>query len=251
MRGGVPSPPRRITRGPLSLLAASGGQAPDGLRSAISEHPPLLDLSVRTFLDALRSPAPTPAGGAAAALAGALGAALVEMTASLTIGRRQFRAVEAEARRIAREADGLQVQFQRLFVAESETFARLARAYHRRARTAADRLARLAAIQEALADATAGPLELVHGCTALLRMCEEAVPVLNPGVLADVLLAARLAHCGLEGAAASAEASQSARADQRAAAALSAELAQARRDAAASLARVLAAGTVRTPVRGA
>lgn len=245
MRGGVPSPTRRIARGPLSLFAVSDGPLPNALRSVASEHPPLLDLSVRTFLDALRSPAPTPAGGAAAALAGALGAALVEMTASLTIGRRQFRAVDAEARRITREADGLQLQFQRLFVAESETFARLGRAYHRRARTAADRLARLAAIQEALADATAGPRELVHGCTALLRLCEEAVPVLNPGVLADVLLAARLAHCGLEGAAASAEASQAALADQRPAAALGAELSQARRDAAASLAGVLEAGTAR------
>ena len=43
--------------------------------------------SVEVFLDALASDAPTPGGGAVAALAGASGAALSSMVCNLTIGR--------------------------------------------------------------------------------------------------------------------------------------------------------------------
>ena len=164
--------------------------------------PPLLDLSVRAFLEALRSPAPTPAGGAASALAGALGSALLEMTAGLTMGRPQFRAVDQEARRIAAAAAERQARFQHLFVMEAHTFGRLFEAYSARGQSEAERQARLAAISEALVLATAVPMEVVHESKQLLELCEAAARVAAPAVLADVAVSVRLAHAALEGAAA-------------------------------------------------
>ena len=59
---------------------------------------PLSDLSIREFLDELASPSPAPGGGSAAALAGAIGAALVAMVCRLTIGRKNYLDVSARAR---------------------------------------------------------------------------------------------------------------------------------------------------------
>src|SRR2546430_12980957 len=62
--------------------------------------------TIAHFLDELASGAPTPGGGAAAALEAALGAALVSMVCHLTIGREKYRAYEQtmiEARATAEE----------------------------------------------------------------------------------------------------------------------------------------------------
>ena len=48
------------------------------------------------FLDALASERPTPGGGGAAAISGAMGAALVSMVCNLTIGKKKYAEVEAE-----------------------------------------------------------------------------------------------------------------------------------------------------------
>lgn len=50
----------------------------------------LAELTVRGFADLLGSDAPAPGGGSAAALAGALGAALTAMVGSLTVGRKKY-----------------------------------------------------------------------------------------------------------------------------------------------------------------
>src|SRR3954468_19818673 len=68
-------------------------------RTSMAENP-LASLSVDEFLRRLASGDPTPGGGAAAALGGALGAALVSMVCNLTIGRERYAATEAEARSV-------------------------------------------------------------------------------------------------------------------------------------------------------
>ncbi|HOU24457.1 MAG TPA: cyclodeaminase/cyclohydrolase family protein, partial [Anaerolineae bacterium] len=50
----------------------------------------LIDKPLNAFLDELASSAPAPGGGSAAALAGAVGAALVSMMANLTLGKKDY-----------------------------------------------------------------------------------------------------------------------------------------------------------------
>jgi formiminotetrahydrofolate cyclodeaminase len=183
----------------LYLLATAAERQ---VGNAPVDVPPLLDLSVRAFLEALRSPAPPPAGGAAAALAGALGSALLEMVAGLTMGRPQFRAVDQEARRIAAAAAERQARFQHLFVMEAHAFGRLLQAYSERGHSEADRQERLAAISTELVFATAVPMEIAQESRQLLELCEAAARVAAPAVLADVAVAVRLADAALQGAAA-------------------------------------------------
>src|SRR5579872_967935 len=64
----------------------------------------IFDLKLGDFLDRLGSADPTPGGGAAAAVVGALGAALIEMTANLTIGKPRLTDVEAQARHTEQRA---------------------------------------------------------------------------------------------------------------------------------------------------
>ena len=54
------------------------------------------DKPVQTFLDDLASKASTPGGGSAAAIMGAMGAALVSMVANLTVGKKNYEEVDAE-----------------------------------------------------------------------------------------------------------------------------------------------------------
>jgi methenyltetrahydrofolate cyclohydrolase len=48
------------------------------------------DLSTSAFLDALAGGSATPGGGSAAAIMGAMGAALVSMVANLTLGKKGY-----------------------------------------------------------------------------------------------------------------------------------------------------------------
>ena len=57
----------------------------------------------------LASAAPTPGGGGAAAISGAMGAALVSMVCNLTIGKKKYVEVEAELKDVLAKSEGLRV----------------------------------------------------------------------------------------------------------------------------------------------
>jgi formiminotetrahydrofolate cyclodeaminase len=61
--------------------------------------------TVEGFLASVASDAPTPGGGAAAALAGATGAALIEMVARLTLGRKGYEGVQERMGALLAEAE--------------------------------------------------------------------------------------------------------------------------------------------------
>ena len=62
--------------------------------------------SIATFLDDLASERPTPGGGGAAAVCGAIGAALVSMVANLTIGKKNYEAVSEDLEGRERQGGG-------------------------------------------------------------------------------------------------------------------------------------------------
>ena len=65
------------------------------------------DTAVEPFLDALASSGATPGGGSAAAIIGAMGAALVSMVCNLTIGKKKYADVEAEMKTVLGKAEAL------------------------------------------------------------------------------------------------------------------------------------------------
>src|SRR5437667_10344577 len=84
------------------------------IRAAMPSATPAAAASLDGWIDELAGGAPTPGGGSAAALAGTLAAALVAMVARLTIGKKAYAGVDAQARDILAEAEQLRAELRRL-----------------------------------------------------------------------------------------------------------------------------------------
>jgi len=81
-----------------------------------------LEEPLKGYGDALASGKPTPGGGSAAALVGALGAALNSMVANFTVGREKFAAVEEDVRALLEESERLRGELERLTQADTEAY---------------------------------------------------------------------------------------------------------------------------------
>src|SRR6476620_186801 len=85
--------------------------------------------SLSGFVGAVASPLPTPGGGSVAAHAGALAAALAQMVAGLTIGKKKYAAVDTEMRDLAVRAAGLGNTLASLVARDASAYAIVAAAY--------------------------------------------------------------------------------------------------------------------------
>jgi formiminotetrahydrofolate cyclodeaminase len=153
------------------------------------------------YLEALASPAPVPGGGSAAALAGAMGAALVSMVANLTVGRPQYAAVEAQVREAQEEAERLRGELLRLMADDERAYAAVAAALKLPRSSDEERQARRQALQEALRGAAAPPLAMARICRRLLELAATVAEAGNPRLVSDAGVAALLAEAALRASA--------------------------------------------------
>jgi methenyltetrahydrofolate cyclohydrolase len=87
------------------------------------------DKSIQVFLDELASKASTPGGGSAAAIIGAMGAALISMVANFTVGKKGYESVDAEAQTILDKSENLRAQLTGMIKADVDVFNRVMGAY--------------------------------------------------------------------------------------------------------------------------
>jgi formiminotetrahydrofolate cyclodeaminase len=158
------------------------------------------DKRVGVFLEELAAAPATPGSGSAAALAGAMGAALVGMVCRLTIGRKRFADVEDELRAVLEQAETLRVRLTELANADSEAFDQVMTAYHLPKETEEEGAARQAAVQAALQGATLVPLETASACATVVELAAQVIEKINPNALGDAGAAALLAEAGLKSA---------------------------------------------------
>ena len=85
--------------------------------------------TIATFLDGLASAAPTPGGGGAAAISGAMGAALVSMVCNLTIGKKKYVEVEAELEDMLAQSEALRAQLTGMIAEDVAAFDAVMGAY--------------------------------------------------------------------------------------------------------------------------
>ncbi len=159
-----------------------------------------IDTSVTTFLDALASGAPTPGGGGAAAIAGAMAAALVSMVCNLTIGKKRYQEAEAEMRAILDRSETLRAELTQLAEDDVAAFNRLSAAYKLPRVTEADVAIRRDAIQESLKRATETPLRTARAAAAILPLCPPVAERGNQAAVSDVGVAALLATAAIRSA---------------------------------------------------
>lgn len=159
------------------------------------------DTSIQHFLDDLASKSPTPGGGSAAAIIGAMGAGLVSMVCNLTIGKKGYEAVEADMRAALDAAENLRARLSDTVRADVEAFDRVMGAYRLPKETDADKQARSEAIQAALKAATDVPLACARDCAELIQLSRIAAEKGNRNVISDAGVAVLAAYAALKSAA--------------------------------------------------
>ena len=117
-----------------------------------------MNSSIGTFLDDLASERPTPGGGGAAAVCGAIGAALVSMVANLTIGKKNYEAVSEDLKAVNAKAEALRAELTGAIEEDVVAFNSVMAAYGLPRATDDEKAKRTAAIQAALRDADSGPI---------------------------------------------------------------------------------------------
>lgn len=197
------------------------------------------------LLERLGSSDPTPGGGAAAAVVGALGAALIEMTANLTLGKPRLAEVQQEAASIRQRAAELRHSLERLGDADANAFEHVGAAYRLPRDDDAEKTKRAEAIQAALRLAADVPLETARMAAQVVALAETAAPLLNPAVISDVLVGALLAQAALSSAALNVEINIASMTDPANAEHYASELAQARGGVDARVERTLETGRSR------
>jgi glutamate formiminotransferase/formiminotetrahydrofolate cyclodeaminase len=113
--------------------------------------------AVDAFLSRVAGPTPTPGGGSVAAHAGALGAALAQMVAGLTIGKKKYAAVESEMKELSLRASALRRQLAELVQRDADSYETVRAAYAMPREPEDAAAARNAAIQQALIGASEVP----------------------------------------------------------------------------------------------
>lgn len=159
-----------------------------------------LEAPLGTFLEDLASRKPTPGGGSAAALAGAVAAALVSMVCRLTLGKKGYEGVEEEMQSVLDASENLRVRLQALMGEDANAYEGVVQAFRMDQRSSAASARRRVAIQEALRGAASVPLETARRCVETLHLVEKVASRGNVHALSDVGSAAHLALAAFRGA---------------------------------------------------
>jgi len=160
----------------------------------------LADQSVRDLLAAFSSPAPTPGGGSASALASAIGASLLLMVAGLPRTRSGSEEDRSALESAAAALAGVRDQLTGAIDADAAAYDQVVAAYKLPKASSEEPLARKVAIQRALRAATDVPLGVMRLSSSAL---DEAATVAVHGhraAASDVGVAVALLRAGIQGA---------------------------------------------------
>ncbi len=157
-------------------------------------------LSLEQFLGALASDAPTPGGGTAAAVTGAMGASLAEMVAQLTLSKERYAASHEAVRPIAEAGQLARVEFLSLAREDAEAYDGVVAARRMPKDTETEKASRLQQIAVASRNATEVPMRTAQAAIRLLAALPELAEKGNPNAVSDVGAAALLLDACVEGA---------------------------------------------------
>lgn len=144
------------------------------------------DWTLKEYLDALASGKPTPGGGSAAALAGALGAGLLSMVANFTIGKEKYKGVEEEVKAYLQTVERIRQRLLALVHEDTLVYHKVSSAYKLPKESPAEKKNRTEAIQLALKEAASVPLEICHLTHEAVKLCPDLLEKGNPNLISDV-----------------------------------------------------------------
>ncbi|MCL2780317.1 MAG: cyclodeaminase/cyclohydrolase family protein [Actinomycetia bacterium] len=160
----------------------------------------LTKMTVTEFSEVLASAEPAPGGGSAAALEGALGAALVRMVAAVTVGKKRYAEHQELAERLMADAEGARRELLELIERDTEAFNGFGAALALPKDSDEEKAARAAAMQDALKDATRTPLATMSAALGALRLAKRAVGTTNVNAASDLGVGALSLKAAIQGA---------------------------------------------------
>ena len=160
----------------------------------------LVEQRVIDFVAATASKEPTPGGGAIAALTAATGAALAEMVANLTFGKKDYEAVQTEMEELQAKAEAIRKRMLELSQADADVFNIFMNALGLPKNTDEEKAARTAAIQQAYKDAAMVPFEIGELANQIFDLAELASRKGNQNLITDGIIAAINARAAVKSA---------------------------------------------------
>ena len=160
----------------------------------------LVEQRVIDFVAATASKEPTPGGGAIAALTAATGAALAEMVANLTFGKKGYEAVQTDMEELQAKAEALRERMLELSQADADVFNIFMNALGLPKNTDEEKAARTAAIQQAYKDAAMVPFEIGELANQIFDLAELASRKGNQNLITDGIIAAINARAAVKSA---------------------------------------------------
>ena len=157
-------------------------------------------MTIQGFLDVLSSKEPVPGGGGASALAGALGNALGQMVANLTIGKKKYAQAEDEIKELAERMKGIQGQFTALADQDAKVFAPLAKCYSLPSGTVEEKAYKAEVMEARLLDASLVPMEIMEKAAEMLEIMDILADKGSRMAVSDVGVGVQFIRTALLGA---------------------------------------------------
>lgn len=160
-----------------------------------------IDGSIRAFLDKLATSSPEPGGGSVAALAAALGAGLVSMVASLTVGKEKYAEVQDDVKVLLDRSETVRAALQQLVQQDTEVYGAVSEAMKLPRDTDEQKEARERLMQAALIEAAKVPLAIAEQALTVAELSLTAGEIGNVNAVSDAGVAVLLADAAAQSAA--------------------------------------------------
>jgi glutamate formiminotransferase/formiminotetrahydrofolate cyclodeaminase len=153
-----------------------------------------------SFVEELAAPTPTPGGGAAAAYAGAMGAALVAMVAGLTLGKKKYANVEAGMQAIRVMAESLRKELRQAADDDASSFEVLMATFKLPKGTEEEQATRNAAIVNATLNAAHVPLHVANDVVKVMELALKCARDGNVNAISDAMSGFAMSRAALTAA---------------------------------------------------
>ncbi|MCG4579407.1 cyclodeaminase/cyclohydrolase family protein [Clostridium cochlearium] len=160
----------------------------------------LKDMTIKEFIYETASDSPAPGGGSIAALSAASAAALIEMVANLTIGKKGYEEVEEEMKELKGVAAEYKEKFINYIDEDSDSFNKIMDAFKMPKNTEEEKKARTKIIQEGFKGAATVPLNVAKDAFELLALAEKVIEKGNQNAVTDGAVAAMSARTAVHSA---------------------------------------------------
>jgi len=154
----------------------------------------LANLSITEFLEKTASKDPVPGGGSAAALGAAIASSLSEMVANLTVGRKNYTAVEDEMKAISKQAADFRDKLIGYIDKDSDAYQQVIQAFKLPKNTEEEKNIRARAVQEGLKEATRVPMCVAEDAFKIIELAGKVVEKGNRNAVTDGAVAAMMAR---------------------------------------------------------